>query len=75
MAHICNPSVPVAWEAETGEWRVQSQPLQKRGTKQLSETLSLNTIQNRAGDVAQWSVPLSPIPGTKNKDGVWGCIT
>ena len=28
---------------------------QWQGAKQLSETLSLNKIQNRAGDMAQWS--------------------
>ncbi|MFY0304424.1 hypothetical protein V4Y02_23515, partial [Escherichia coli] len=32
----------------------QSQPQQWQGAKQLSETLSLNKIQNQAEDVAQW---------------------
>ena len=49
------PVIPVAREAEAGGSQVQSQPQQKRGAEQLSETLSLNKIQNRAGDVAQWS--------------------
>ena len=48
------PVIPVTQEAETGGFWVQSQPQQKRGAKQFSETLSLNKIQNRAGIVAQW---------------------
>ncbi len=43
-----------AREAEAGRSLVQSQPQQKQGAKQLSDTLSLNKIQNRAGDAAQW---------------------
>ena len=48
------PVIPAAGKAETGESQVQSQPQQKQSAKQLSETLSLNKIQNRARDVAQW---------------------
>ena len=48
------PINPEARDAEGGGWQVQIQPQQKRGPKQLSETLSLNKIQNRAGDGAQW---------------------
>ncbi len=46
-AHACNP---VVQEAEAGGSRVQSQPQQQRGPEPLSQTLSLNKIQNRA----QW---------------------
>ena len=44
-----------AQEAEAEGFWVQSQAQKTWGTKQLSETLSLNKIQNRAGDVAHWS--------------------
>ncbi len=46
------PVIPTVWETETGGLQVQSQTQQKQGTKQLSEALSLNKIQNKAGDVA-----------------------
>ncbi|KAG3260536.1 hypothetical protein H1C71_015504 [Ictidomys tridecemlineatus] len=52
VVHACNPCI--SREAEAGGSRVQSQLQQKQGTKQLSETLSLNKIQNKPGDVAQW---------------------
>ncbi len=42
-------------KAEAGGSQVQSQHQQKQGTKQLRETLSVNKIQHRAGDGAQWS--------------------
>ena len=46
----------MAREAEAGGSHVQSWPQQEQSAnKQLSETLSLNKIQNRAEDVAQWS--------------------
>ncbi len=52
------PINPAAPEAEEGGSRVQSQPQLKQGPKQLNETLSLNKIQNRAGNMTQWlSVP------------------
>uniref|UniRef100_A0A8C9PWJ1 Uncharacterized protein n=1 Tax=Spermophilus dauricus TaxID=99837 RepID=A0A8C9PWJ1_SPEDA len=48
----------VTLEAEPGGLQIQSQSQELGDTKQLSETLSLNKIQNRARDVAQWlSVP------------------
>ncbi len=47
------PVIPEAWKAEAGGSRIQSQPQQKLGPKQLSDTLSLNKTQNWAGDVAQ----------------------
>ncbi len=59
------PVIPANWEAETGGLRVQSQPQRWRGPKQLSETPSLNKIQNGAGDAAQWSSAPEFIPGTK----------
>ena len=52
-AWLRTPVIPAAQKAETGESRVQSQPQQL--SEALSETLSLNKIQKRAGDVAQWS--------------------
>ena len=57
--------IPAAQEAEAGGSRVQSQPQQQQGTSQLSETLSLNKAQNRAGDAAQWSSAPEFSPGTK----------
>ena len=51
------PVIPAAQGAKAGGSQVQSQPQRKQGPEQLSETLSLNKIQNRAGDVAQWSIP------------------
>ncbi len=59
--------ISVAQEAETGESQVQSQPHQGQGTQQLSETLSLNKIQNQAGMWLSGPVPLSSIPSTKKK--------
>ncbi len=64
------PVIAVAWEAEAGGSKVQSQPQQKRGPKPLGETLSLNKMQNRAGDVVQWlSAPEfnSQLPKRKKK--------
>ena len=44
--------IPMAQEAEAGGSPVLRQPQYKLGTKQLSEALSLNKIQNWIGDVA-----------------------
>ena len=48
------PVILVTQEAEAGGFQVQGQPQQQQDTKQCNETLSLNKIQNRTGDVAQW---------------------
>ncbi len=61
----CTPVMPVAQEAEAGESQVQSQPQEKQGAKQSSETLSLNKIQTRVGMWLSGQVPLSSIPSTK----------
>ena len=62
------PSViPVVWEAKAGGSRVQSQPQQKQDDKQLSETLTLNKVQNGLGMWLSGQVPLSSIPGTIKK--------
>ncbi len=45
--------IPGALEAEAVGSRVQSQPQEQQGTKQFSETLSLNKIVKRVWDVAQ----------------------
>ncbi len=48
------PVISAALEAEAGGSRVQIQSQQWRGAEQLSETLCLNKVQNKAGHVAQW---------------------
>ena len=59
VAHARNLA---AQEAEAGGSQVQSQPQQQPGAKQLSETLSLNKIQNKTRNVVQGLMPLSSIP-------------
>ena len=65
------PVIPVVCKAEAGGLPDQSQLQQWQGTKQLNETLSLNKIQNRTGNVVQWlSAPeLNPwYPPPNKKD-------
>uniref|UniRef100_A0A8C6EZA0 Lysophospholipase D GDPD3 n=1 Tax=Marmota marmota marmota TaxID=9994 RepID=A0A8C6EZA0_MARMA len=71
----CTLVIPAAKEAEAGRSRVESQPQQQQGAKQLSETLSLNKIQKIGpGMWLSDQVPLSSIPSTKKKNQQLGMV-
>ncbi len=71
VAHAYNPSG--SFERLRQEDYVFKASLRKKrkrnqGTKQFSEILSLNKIQNRAGDVAQWFSAPEFNPHTKKEE-------